>query len=127
MRFAFPLVAALVFVGCNNYQPYLPDGGRARVNCDTQTVVQVPVTVLDREGKVAPGAVVTVEYTSVGESENVIANDRGVALVVDKHGPGVARVQGRVNDLRTQFAELTFTGSDCSESASPNAITLQLR
>ncbi|MGV3625480.1 MAG: hypothetical protein ACO1OB_32010 [Archangium sp.] len=126
MRFAFPLVAALALVGCNNYTPYLPDGGRARVNCDSQTVVQVPVTVLDREGKAAPGAVVTVEYTSLGESENLVANDRGVAIVIDK-GPGIARVQGRVNDLRTQFAELMFNGSECSDSVSPNAITLQLR
>lgn len=128
MRLALPLVAALALVGCNNYTPYLPDGGgRARVNCDTNTVLKVSVTVLDRADKVVPQATVTVDYTSYGETENVITNERGIALVEDKFGPGVARIQGVVNDLRTEVAELTFNGTECSTTVTPQSLTLQLR
>ncbi|MFZ5445716.1 MAG: hypothetical protein ACOZQL_37330 [Myxococcota bacterium] len=127
MRFALPLAAILlVTTGCPNYQPYLPDGGRARVHCDTAEL-SVPVTILDRAGDPAPEAVVSIEYTSYGESENLIANAQGVALVKDKYGPGVVRVQGNVNDLRTDLAEITFVGGDCSTSVTPRSLTLKLR
>lgn len=128
MRFSLPLAAVLVVVstGCPNYVPYLPDGGRARVNCGDSTV-SVPVTVLDRLGDPAPEAVVSLDYLSYGESENVIADVRGVAVVKEKYGPGVVRVQGFVNDLRTQVAELTFNGSECSSSVSPRSLTLKLQ
>lgn len=127
MRLALPLVAALALVGCNNYTPYLPDGGRARVNCDDKTVVKVAVTVVNRDNDVVPQAVVTVDYTSYGESENVIANDRGVALIEDKYGPGVARIQANVSGLKSGFAELNFNGTECSHTVTPNALTLQVK
>jgi hypothetical protein len=128
MRFSLPLAVVLLVVstGCPNYVPYLPDGGRARVNCADSTI-RVPVTVVDKAGAPVPQAVVALEYLSYGENENVIANERGVALVKEQYGPGVVRAQGFVNDLRTQFAEITFNGSVCSSSASPNALTLQLQ
>lgn len=125
MRLASLLVASLLVVGCSGYQPYLPDGGRARVNCQAATIT-VPVTVLDRIGDPAPMAVVEVEYTSLGESENVIADARGVALVVDK-GPGIVRLIGNVNDLRSPPGELTFVGTECSSAVTPRSITLQVR
>ena len=56
---------------------------------------------LDRLGEPAPNAVVSVEYTSYAQSENLIADTRGVAVVKDQHGPGLVRVQGNVNDLKT--------------------------
>lgn len=128
MRFSLPLAAVLVVVstGCPNYVPYLPDGGRARVNC-ADSALNVPVTVLDRLGDPAPEAVVSLDYLSYGESENVIADLRGVAIVKEKFGPGVVRVQAYVNDLRTQVAELTFNGSECSSSVSPRSLTLKLQ
>jgi hypothetical protein len=128
MRFSLPLAAVVLVVstGCPNYVPYLPDGGRARVNC-TDSEISVPVTVLDRLGDPAPQAIVSVDYLSYAESENVIANDRGLALVKEKYGPGVVRVQGVVNDLRTQIGELTFIGSECSSSVTPRSLTLQLQ
>jgi hypothetical protein len=127
MRFALPLAAILlVTTGCPNYVPYLPDGGRAQVRCDDSTL-SVPVTILDRAGDPAPEAIVSLEYTSYGESENLIANFQGVALVKEKYGPGIVRVQGNVNDLRTDVAELTFVGSTCSSGVSPRSLTLKLR
>lgn len=128
MRFALPFAATLLFVstGCPNYVPYLPDGGRAQVNCN-DSALSVPVTVLDRLGDPAPEAVVTVDYLSYGEAENVIADHRGVALVKDKFGPGTLRVQGAVNDLRTPAAELNFTGTECSSAVTPRSLTLQLQ
>jgi hypothetical protein len=126
MRFAFPLVAILVLAGCPNYVPYLPDGGRARVNC-ANSPLSVPVTVLDRAGNPAPQAIVAVDYLSYGESENLIADVNGKAIVQEKYGPGTVRVQGNVNDLRTQIAELSYAGTECSSSVTPRALTLQLQ
>ena len=126
MRFALPLVAILVLAGCPNYVPYLADGGRARVNCST-SMLGVPVTVLDRAGAPAPGAVIGLDFLSYSENENLIADERGVAVVKEKFGPGTIRVQGNVNDLRTQVAEIYFTGTDCSSSVTPRSLTLQLQ
>ncbi len=128
MRLSLPLAAILLLVttGCPDYTPYLPDGGRARVNCANSSLT-VPVTVLDRLGDPAPQAVVSVDYLSYGESENVIADDRGVAVIQDKYGPGVVRVQGNVNDLKTQVGELTYNGSDCSIAVSPRSLTQKLQ
>ncbi len=126
MRFTFPLVAVLCLAGCPSYSPYLPDGGRARVNC-TESTLSVPVTVLDRAGAPAPMAVVAVDYTSYGESENLIADANGKVIVHDKFGPGIVKVQGNVNDLRTQFGELNFNGTECSSSVTPHSLTLQLQ
>lgn len=126
MRFALPLTAILLLAGCPNYVPYLPDGGRAQVNCD-QSTVSVPVTILDRAGDPAPEAVISVDYLSYSESENVIADFRGVGVVKEKYGPGTVRVQGNVNDLRTPIAELQFVGTECSSGVSPRALTLQLQ
>lgn len=126
MRFALPLIAALVLAGCPNYVPYLPDGGRARVNCNN-SALSVPVTILDRAGDPAPEAVVAIEYLSYGESENLIADARGIAIVHEKYGPGTVRVQGNVNDLKTPIAELSYVGNECSSSVSPRSLTLKLQ
>lgn len=126
MRFALPLIAALVLTGCPNYVPYLADGGRARVNCNN-SALSVPVTILDRAGDPAPEAVIAIEYLSYGESENLIADGRGIALVQEKYGPGTVRVQGNVNDLRTPIAEITYVGNECSSSVSPRSVTLKLQ
>lgn len=126
MRFALPLIAALVLAGCPNYVPYLADGGRARVNCNN-SALSVPVTILDRAGDPAPEAVVAIEYLSYGESQNLIADSRGIALVREQYGPGTVRVQGNVNDLKTPIAEITYVGTECSSSVSPRALTLKLQ
>ncbi len=126
MRIAFPLSAILFLAGCPNYTPYLPDGGHAKINCATSEI-NVPVTVLDRLGKPAPEAVVALDYLSYGESENLIADVNGRAVVKEKYGPGTVRVQGNVNDLRTQIAELQFVGTECSASVTPRSLTLQLQ
>ncbi len=126
MRFALPLIAALVLAGCPNYVPYQADGGRARVNCNNNAL-SVPVTILDRAGDPAPQAVVSIEYMSYGESENLIADDRGIALLHEKYGPGTVRVQGNVNDLKTPIAEVYYVGSECSSSVSPRSVTLKLQ
>lgn len=126
MRFTFPLIAILSLSGCPNYVPYLPDGGRAKVNCDASEL-SVPVTVLDRAGDPAPGAVVALDYLSYSESENLIADVNGRVVVKEKFGPGTIRVQGNVNDLRTQIGELNFTGTECSTSVTPRSLTLQLQ
>ncbi len=126
MRIVFPLTAALLLAGCLNYTPYLPDGGRARVNCSASEL-GVPVAVLDRLGNPAPEAVVSIDYLSYGESENLIADVNGRTVVKEKYGPGTVRVQGNVNDLRTQTAELSFLGTECSSSVTPRALTLQLQ
>ena len=126
MRFALPLIAALLLAGCPNYVPYLADGGRARVNCNNNAL-SVPVTILDRAGDPAPQAVVSIEYMSYGESENLIADRNGLAVLKEKYGPGTVRVQGNVNDLRTQIAEVQFIGTECSSSVTPRSLTLQLQ
>ena len=126
MRFALPLAAILLLAGCPNYVPYLPDGGRARVNCNNDAL-NVPVTILDRAGDPAPEAVISLDYLSYSESENLIADGRGLAIVKEKYGPGTVRVQGNVNDLKTQIAEISFLGNECSSSVTPRALTLKLQ
>ena len=126
MRIVFPLTAALLLAGCLNYTPYLPDGGRARVNCGASEL-GVPVAVLDRLGNPAPEAVVSIDYLSYGESENLIADVNGRTVVKEKYGPGTVRVQGNVNDLKTPIAEVYYVGSECSSSVSPRSVTLKLQ
>ncbi len=126
MRIVFPLLTVALLAGCPNYVPYLPDGGRARVNC-ASSALTVPVTVLDRAGDPATQAVVSIDYLSYAESENLIADVNGRAVVSEKFGPGTVRVQGNVNDLRTQIAELSFTGTECSSAVTPRSLTLQLQ
>jgi len=126
MRFAFPLTAFLLLAGCQNFVTYLPDGGHARATCDN-SALGVPVTVLDRAGEPAPGAVIALDYLSYSASENLIADGSGLAVVREKYGPGTVRVQGNVNDLRTQVAEINFLGTDCSSSVDPRSLTLKLQ
>jgi len=128
MRFALPLAAILLLVstGCPNYQPYLPDGGRARVNCNA-TPTDVPVTVRNAMGEVVPEAVVSVEYTSYAESENLIADARGVVIVKDLHGPGTVKVIGTAGSLRSDAAEINFIGTECSEAASPRSLSIVVK
>ncbi|MFO0601290.1 MAG: hypothetical protein U0228_38625 [Myxococcaceae bacterium] len=126
-----PLLVVLVSVGalstgCPNYVPYLPDGGRARVNCNN-SALNVPVTVLDRAGMPAPMAVVEVEYLSYGESENLITDGRGIAVLKEQYGPGVVRLIANVNDLRSDAAEVTYTGTECSNAVSPRSLTLPVK
>ena len=110
--------------------PYLPDGGRARVNCDN-AAINVPVTVLDKTGAAVPGATLTLDYTSAAASDSindvVLTDGRGIGLVTDQAGPGIVRVQGKLNDLSSDIAEISFIGTDCSTSVSPRSLTLQLR
>lgn len=129
MRSLLPLALLTLLVvstGCPNYVPYLPDGGRARVNCNASTL-NVPITVLDRAGDPSPQAVIEVEYLSYGESENLITDGRGIAILTDKHGPGVVRLIANVNDLRSDVAEVTFTGTECSTSVVPRSLTMPVR
>ena len=72
-------------------------------------------------------ATTSLDYLSYSQSENLIASDRGVAVLKEKYGPGTVRVQGNVNDLRTQIAEVQFVGTECSSSVTPRALTLQLQ
>lgn len=126
MRIACLISVAVVVAGCSGYQPYLPDGGRARVNCATSDI-KVPVTILDRAGDPAPGAILEVEDTGTLEGENVIADDRGVALVQDKWGPAYLKVIANLNDLRSPPAYITYIGTDCSSGVTPRSLTLQVQ
>jgi hypothetical protein len=128
MRLFRSLVAlslASVLAGCSGYDASQPDGGRGRVNC-TENGVKAPVTVLDRAGAPVGGAGVVVTYLGTNEEVTLTTNGSGVAVVTDK-GPGIVRVQGQFNDLRTQTAEFTFVGGECSTSVTPRAATLQLQ
>lgn len=119
------LVLGLTLAGCGSYNATLPDGGRGRVNCRDNDV-KVPVTLLDKAGAPLSGAGVVATYVSTNEEEVFPTNGAGVAVVVDK-GPGIVRVVGQFNDLKSQTAELTFLGGECSSSVTPRALTLQLQ
>lgn len=119
------LALGLTLAGCSGYDATLPDGGRGRVNCRDNDV-KVPVTLLDKAGAPLSGAGVVATYGSTNEEEVFPTNGAGVAVVVDK-GPGIVRVVGQFNDLKSQTAELTFIGGECSSSVTPRALTLQLQ
>ncbi|MEW5737741.1 MAG: hypothetical protein AB1938_02385 [Myxococcota bacterium] len=119
------LSLASVFAGCSGYDATLPDGGRGRVNC-AEIGAKVPVTVLDKSGMPQYNAGVVVTYLATNEEVVLTTDGDGVVIVTDK-GPGIVRVQGQFNDLRTQTAEFTFIGGECSSSVTPRAATLQLQ
>lgn len=121
---AVALASTLAACGAR-YDATLPDGGRGRVNC-TDNDVKVPVTLLDKSGVPLNNAGVVATYTSLGEEDVITTGGDGVAIVTDR-GPGVVRVQGQFNDLRSPIAEITFTGGECSTAVSPRAVTLQLQ
>lgn len=127
MRPAFGLLALLVVAtGCPNYVPMLPDGGRARVNC-TESAPAATVKVLDPTGQPASYAFVNVQYLAYDVAEDLKTDGRGMTAIADKYGPGVVRVQGQLNDLLSEPAEITFIGGDCSSAVTPRSVLLRLQ
>ncbi len=116
----------LAITGCSPDSFLLPDGGRALVNCETQTL-SVPVTVLDRAHEPAADATVSVEYVVAQKTETLTTNSQGIAIVRNAYGTGTVRVQGSLNDLTSLKGELQFVGTECSQSVTPRALTLTLR
>ncbi len=122
MRLPALFAFALLCTACDLREEQLPDGGRARINCDNNKV-KVPVTLLDTSGSKWAGALLVAEYAD-STSETLTANAQGVVTVED-HGPGTVQVQGNYNGFLTDPAELNFNGGECATFASPNQLTLQ--
>lgn len=122
MRLSALLALALLCSACEIRATYLPDGGRARVNCDENSV-KVPVTLLDKAGGKFASAVLVAEWPD-GTSESLTANSNGVVTLTD-HGPGTVVLQGHYNGFTTDTAEVNFNGGECSTFASPTQMTLQ--
>lgn len=127
MRIALSLGAAcLLLTACSGYDPYLPDGGRARVNCTGGAVV-VPVKVLDPFGDPSEGAIVRATNNQDGRYQEGATDNRGVFLVTDELAPGAVAISGELNGLKTQVQDVTFTCGECSCAASPRDIYLNLK
>jgi hypothetical protein len=124
MRLSALFAFALLCTACDLREELLPDGGRARVNCDNNKV-KVPVTLLDKSGAKFPKALLVAQYPDA-TSETLIANAEGVVTVTD-HGPGTVQIQGNYNGFVTDSAELNFNGGECATFASPTQLTLQFR
>lgn len=125
MRCALVLVLALT--GCGWPTTYLPDGGRNRVICDND-VLQVPVKVLDATGAPTGEAMVTATNSSDGRQLKGQTNGSGIFVVNTTIGPGVVKVVGTLNDLKTPEGNFTVTpSSDCTPAVSPNNLVLQLQ
>lgn len=125
MRLA-PL-ALLVFAACGWPNNTSPDGGRDRVNCD-ETVVSVPVKVLDTTGApIADATVVAVNSSDSTRTETGRTNGSGIFKVTSTLGPGVIKVNASFNDLKTPEANFTVTSGECTPAVSPNNVTIQLR
>ena len=122
MRLSALFALALLCSACELRSPLLPDGGRARVNCDDNSV-KVPVTLLDKAGAPFAGSVLVADWPD-GTSESLTANSRGVVTLAD-HGPGTVFIQGNYNGFTTDPAEVQFNGGECSTFASPTQLTLQ--
>ncbi len=122
MRLSALFAFALLCTACDFREELLPDGGRARVNCDNNKVT-VPVTLLDKSGAKFPRALLVAQYAD-STSETLTADAQGVVIVED-HGPGTVQIQGNYNGFPTDPAELNFNGGECATFASPNQLTLQ--
>ena len=125
MRIAFFAFFALAACGWPDNSS--PDGGRVRVNCD-QTVLFVPVTVLDRTGALlADATVLAVNSSDSSRTETGTTNGAGIFKVTSNVGPGVVKVTATFNDLKTPEANFTVTPGECTPAVSPNNVTIQLK
>ena len=122
MRLSALFALALLCSACELRSPLLPDGGRARVNCDENSV-KVPVTLLDKAGAPFSGAVLVAAWPD-DTRESLTANAQGVVMLTD-HGPGTVFLQGSYNGFTTDAAEVQFNGGEGSTFASPTQLTLQ--
>lgn len=124
MRLSALFAVALLCSACDYREGLLPDGGRARVNCD-ENKVKVPVTLLDNAGEPFANALLVAQWPDA-TSETLVANASGVVTLED-HGPGVVNIQGNYNGFITDKAEVVFNGGECATFASPTQLTLQFR
>ncbi len=127
MRHALLAALALTALSaCQGYEPYLPDGGRALLNC-TGTPTEVPV-VVKRLGEV-PTDPVTMTAVNLGDGSKRATgttNGAGVYRVSEELGPGVVKVSGTLNDLKTAEGHFTFTCGECDCVVSPRELFLSL-
>ncbi len=124
MRLA--LFAALAVCACGGPSNLAPDGGRDRVHCE-QTVVSIPVKVLDKTGApIAAATVLAVNSSDSTRTETGLTNGAGLFKLTSNLGPGVIKVSATFNDLKTPEAQFTVTPSECTTAVSPNNVTIQL-
>ncbi|MBL9038033.1 MAG: hypothetical protein JNG84_05930 [Archangium sp.] len=126
MRLACLAAFALSFAGCTGYSPYLPDGGRGRVVCETAALYS-SVQVLGLTQDPADGATVTARNLTDDRTETGTVGAGGVFRVSSELGPGVVSVVATLNDLTSNEGQFTITFSDCTPSMSPRNLTLQLK
>lgn len=123
------VVLALTAAACEpSFNPYLPDGGRALIQCDTAKA-RVAVKVLDLQGKAAPDATVNVANSSPGGLSFVGTTDaRGVIDIVDDEvGEGLVLVNASLNDTKAAQAGVHFSCGECGCVASPSSLVMRLQ
>lgn len=126
MRLVTLSVLSLVgLAACSVAPTYLPDGGRARVNCTSSPkTVAVKVT---RFNLPSDGVLLTATNVGDGRHDTSTTDANGVGLVSDILGPGQVRVTGALNDLTTTTGDLFFTCGECDCTVTPSSLNLTLQ
>jgi hypothetical protein len=108
------------------------DGGLRVPNPEADPCTENPVTlrveVVDAQGSMVGGAVVTATNTDTGLSITSTTTERGVTTAVNEDiGPGRVRLTALAGSRPSDSAEVTWTCDECHCHPEPSSVQLHLR
>ena len=93
----------------------------------TESLVTLRVEVVDAQGQMVDGAVVTATNTGTGQSITGTTSERGVTTAVNEDiGAGRVRLAAVAGSKTTEPVEVTWTCDDCHCTPQPGSVQLQL-
>jgi hypothetical protein len=120
-------VLALCGFACGAKVQSLPDGGRERENCTTQSAALV-VKVVDAQAHGVEGAAVTAKNVGSGKTVTATTDGQGgTQAVTEAIGSGTVRLSATSGPLVSQTAQVEFVCGDCACTVEPKSVTLQLQ
>jgi hypothetical protein len=120
------LFLLLMVTGCGA-PTLLPDGGRPRYGCQSQTA-RISVKVVDTGGNSVSGATVTAINVGSGASGSYTTDGSGVTTgITDSYAPGVVRIQASSSGRTSPDFDVTFNCDTCTCTVTPNTVTLTVQ
>ncbi|WP_002624635.1 carboxypeptidase-like regulatory domain-containing protein [Cystobacter fuscus] len=94
----------------------------------TEELVTLRVEVVDAQGGLVGGAVVTATHTDTGHSVTSTTSERGVTTAVNEDiGPGRVRLTALAGTRPSDSAEVVWTCDECHCHPEPSSVQLHLR